>query len=254
MRFTGRVSGDAVTGVLSAIGATPMIELRGIRASSGARVLMKWEPANPTGSMKDRMAVEVIRSAAADGRLPAGGTVVEYTAGTTGVSLAFVCAALGYRLQNVIFVRSARIATLDAADIRTLMRTCWQVHERIISALEVQAVVCLGHDAGQWVKAQLGADASTAIETYIEDNARRWRSTTHRGRDGIQGRHSHAPERCRLDQPPLGPDPARDQRPSPRRPLGCPSTGMIQPTVRTETVEPGWRTAGSVRVPLPRAR
>ena len=62
---------------------------------------VKWEPANPTGSMKDRMAVEVIRSAAADGRLAPGGTVVEYTAGTTGISLALVCAALGYRLHVV---------------------------------------------------------------------------------------------------------------------------------------------------------
>jgi len=51
--------------------------------------------------MKDRMAVEVIRAAARDGRLAAGETVVEYTAGTTGVSLAFVCAALGYRLHVV---------------------------------------------------------------------------------------------------------------------------------------------------------
>jgi cysteine synthase A len=51
--------------------------------------------------MKDRMAVEVIRSAAADGRLSVNGTVVEYTAGTTGISLALVCAALGYRLHVV---------------------------------------------------------------------------------------------------------------------------------------------------------
>lgn len=69
--------------------------------ASGARVLLKWEPANPTGSMKDRMAVEVVRAAARDGRLPPGGTVVEYTAGTTGISLALVCAALGYRLHVV---------------------------------------------------------------------------------------------------------------------------------------------------------
>lgn len=92
---------NADDGILAAVGGTPIIELRRIRASSGARVLLKWEPANPTGSMKDRMAVEVIRSAAADGRLRPGGTVVEYTAGTTGVSLAFVCAALGYRLHVV---------------------------------------------------------------------------------------------------------------------------------------------------------
>jgi hypothetical protein len=65
-------------------------------------MFVKWEQANPTGSMKDQMAVEVIRSAAADGKLERGGTVVEYTAGTTGVSLALVCAALGYR-PHVVF-------------------------------------------------------------------------------------------------------------------------------------------------------
>lgn len=78
-----------------------MVELRRVTPRSGARIFLKWEPANPTGSMKDRMAVEVIRSAAANGNLVPGGTVVEYTAGTTGISLALVCAALGYRLHVV---------------------------------------------------------------------------------------------------------------------------------------------------------
>lgn len=88
-------------GVLAAIGNTPMVQLRKVASPKSARVLLKMESANPTGSMKDRMAVEVIKSAAADGRLSTGDTVVEYTAGTTGISLAFVCAALGYRLHVV---------------------------------------------------------------------------------------------------------------------------------------------------------
>jgi cysteine synthase len=102
--LTGRVIADAESGgegMLAAVGGTPLVELRRVVPQSGARVFVKWEPANPTGSMKDRMAVEVIGSAAADGRLAPGGTVVEYTAGTTGISLAFVCAALGYRLHVV---------------------------------------------------------------------------------------------------------------------------------------------------------
>jgi cysteine synthase A len=78
-----------------------MVRLGRVVPSSGCRLLVKLESANPTGSMKDRMAVEVVRAAAADGRLSPGGTVVEYTAGTTGISLAFVCAALGYRLHVV---------------------------------------------------------------------------------------------------------------------------------------------------------
>ena len=88
-------------GALAAIGDTPIVELSKVTESSGARVLIKLESANPTGSMKDRMAVEVIQSAVRDGRLKPGGTVVEYTAGTTGISLAFVCATLGYKLHVV---------------------------------------------------------------------------------------------------------------------------------------------------------
>lgn len=88
--------------VLETIGNTPLVELRRIVPAGAARVIAKLESANPTGSMKDRMARTIVERAAADGRLPAGGTVVEYTAGTTGISLAFVCAALGYR-SHVVF-------------------------------------------------------------------------------------------------------------------------------------------------------
>ena len=78
-----------------------MVQLNRIVKSSGARVLLKLETANPTGSMKDRMAVEVVQSALRDGRLKPGGTVVEYTAGATGISIAFVCATLGYPFHVV---------------------------------------------------------------------------------------------------------------------------------------------------------
>jgi cysteine synthase A len=88
-------------GVLDAIGHTPLVELRRVVPPGAARVVAKLESANPTGSMKDRLARAVVERAAADGRLPPGGTVVEYTAGTTGVSLAFVCAALGYQAHLV---------------------------------------------------------------------------------------------------------------------------------------------------------
>lgn len=87
--------------VLDAIGNTPLVELRRVVPAGSARVVAKLESANPTGSMKDRMAKALVEHAAADGRLPPGGTVVEYTAGTTGVSLALVCAALGYRAHFV---------------------------------------------------------------------------------------------------------------------------------------------------------
>ncbi len=88
-------------GVLAAIGSTPLVELRKVVPAGVARVLAKLELANPTGSMKDRMAVAVILGAEARGDLQPGATVVEYTAGTTGISLAMVCAARGYGLHIV---------------------------------------------------------------------------------------------------------------------------------------------------------
>jgi len=88
-------------GVLDSIGNTPIVPLRTIVPKGSARILVKLEWANPTGSMKDRMAKAVIEAAAKDGRLQPGGTVVEYTAGTTGIALAFVCAATGYKLHVV---------------------------------------------------------------------------------------------------------------------------------------------------------
>src|SRR3954453_20999619 len=65
------------------------------------RLLIKLESANPTGSMKDRMALAMIEAAERSGRLKPRGRVVEYTGGSTGVSLAFVCAARGYSLSLV---------------------------------------------------------------------------------------------------------------------------------------------------------
>src|SRR6185436_7691354 len=87
--------------VLDAIGNTPLVALQSVVPPGSARIVAKLESANPTGSMKDRLGRALIEHAAADGRLTPGGTVVEYTAGTTGISLALVCAALGYKAHFV---------------------------------------------------------------------------------------------------------------------------------------------------------
>ena len=87
--------------VLTSIGQTPLVELRSVVPSTCARVLVKLESQNPTGSMKDRMARAVIEGAIARGVLAKGGSVVEYTGGSTGTSLAFVCAAMGYPITLV---------------------------------------------------------------------------------------------------------------------------------------------------------
>jgi cysteine synthase A len=87
--------------ILDCIGKTSLLALRHVVATNGARILLKLENENPTGSMKDRMALAMVEAAEADGRLTKDGSVVEYTAGSTGVSLALVCAAKGYRLYIV---------------------------------------------------------------------------------------------------------------------------------------------------------
>ena len=87
--------------ILDSIGNTPLVELGRIVPDGSGRVLVKLEMTNPTGSMKDRMARAVIEAAERNNQLPPGGTVVEYTSGTTGISLAFVCAAKGYKIEIV---------------------------------------------------------------------------------------------------------------------------------------------------------
>ncbi|HEX8749051.1 MAG TPA: cysteine synthase family protein [Pyrinomonadaceae bacterium] len=87
--------------ILRAIGNTSLVRLRRVAPPEGANIFVKLEWENPTGSMKDRMARAVISSAEEDGRLKPGDTIVEYTGGSTGASLALVCAAKGYPIKIV---------------------------------------------------------------------------------------------------------------------------------------------------------
>ena len=87
--------------ILARIGRTSMLALRRVAPENGARVLLKLESENPTGSIKDRMALAMIEAAEADGRLKPGGSVVEYTGGSTGVSLSLICAVKGHPLHVV---------------------------------------------------------------------------------------------------------------------------------------------------------
>ena len=87
--------------VLQAIGNTPVVRLQRVVAPQSADVVVKLESINPTGSYKDRMALAMIEWAEANGRLRPGMRVVEFTGGSTGSSLAMVCAAKGYRFVAV---------------------------------------------------------------------------------------------------------------------------------------------------------
>lgn len=135
--------------ILCRVGSTSLLELRSIVPPGCARILLKLESENPTGSMKDRMALAMIQAAERDGRLKPGGSVVEYTGGSTGVSLSLICAARHYPLHIVTsdaFSQTKRdhmralgadltlIASnnggMDAALTRNMVEAARQIRER----------------------------------------------------------------------------------------------------------------------------
>jgi cysteine synthase len=109
---------------IDAIGGTPVVRLDNLAGAGSAEVWVKIEGANPTGSYKDRMALAMVEAAERDGRLAPGQTVVEYTGGSTGSSLAFVCAVKGHPLRIVSSDAFApeKIATMRAfgADVELI--------------------------------------------------------------------------------------------------------------------------------------
>src|SRR5216110_2027106 len=88
--------------ILDSIGNTTLLRLRRCAPANGAELWLKLENLNPTGSVKDRMALSMIEGAERDGLLAPGDTVVEYTGGSTGPALALVCRAKGYRCLIVM--------------------------------------------------------------------------------------------------------------------------------------------------------
>ena len=110
--------------VLQAIGRTPLVRLVRVVPPGSAEVLVKLESINPTGSYKDRMALAMIEGAETRGTLRPGMRVVEFTGGSTGSSLAMVCAAKGYRfvaLSSDAFARE-KLLTMTAfgAELRMI--------------------------------------------------------------------------------------------------------------------------------------
>ncbi len=108
--------GDGRPAALAAIGNTPIVQLTRIVGPESAEVWVKLEAANPTGSYKDRMALAMIEGAERSGRLRPGQTVVEYTGGSTGSSLSFVCAVKGYptRIVTSDAFAAEKLATMRA--------------------------------------------------------------------------------------------------------------------------------------------
>src|SRR6202451_562757 len=89
-------------GFAGSVGNTPLVRLRAVSEETGCEILRKAEFMNPSGSVKDRAALAIVQDAEARGTLGAGGTVVEGTAGNTGIGLAHVCNARGYKCVIVM--------------------------------------------------------------------------------------------------------------------------------------------------------
>jgi len=144
--------------VLDAIGNTPLVELRRVVPQGFARIIAKLESANPTGSMKDRMAKAMIEAAAADGRLPEGGTIVEYTSGTTGISLAFVGAGLGYKAHFVssdaFSEEKQRAMRAYGAEVTTVPSDAKKINEKLIKTM-IETSHALSRKSGHWWGDQL---------------------------------------------------------------------------------------------------
>ncbi|MAI09971.1 MAG: cysteine synthase A [Rhodospirillaceae bacterium] len=118
----GEFRGRIYDNVLETIGATPLIRLHRMAAEAGcgAHIIGKCEFFNPLSSVKDRIGLAMIEAAERDGRLKPGGTIVEPTSGNTGIALAFVCAAKGYKLiltmpESMSMERRKMLYLLDAS-------------------------------------------------------------------------------------------------------------------------------------------
>lgn len=159
--------------VLEAIGNTSLVQLRKIVPAGSARVVVKLEGANPTGNMKDRMAKTAIERAEADGRLKPGGTVVEYTGGSTGSSLALVCAAKGYRLKIVtsdaFSEEKTRTTRALGAEIVLVPSDNRKITEDLFRSM-IETARWLAREPGHWWFDQLNnADAAAGYRPMGEE-------------------------------------------------------------------------------------
>ena len=159
--------------ILDTIGNTRLVPLRHIVPEGSARILLKAEYENPTGSMKDRMALAMVEAAEGDGRLRPGGSVVEYTGGSTGVSLAFVCAAKRiplYIVTSDAFSKEKRdhMAALGARLTAIHSPTGGTTKELTLEMIETARKLAAAHD-GYWTDQLNNTDVLPAYERMAED-------------------------------------------------------------------------------------
>jgi cysteine synthase len=159
--------------ILHCIGNTSLVALRNIVPDNGSRILLKLESENPTGSMKDRMALAVIEAAEADGRLPAGGSVVEYTGGSTGVSLSLICAVKGYPLHIVTSDAFAREKldhmTILGARLQVVPSESGRMTEKLTRDMIEAARILAAKTGGFWTDQLKNRDQIAAYHKMAEE-------------------------------------------------------------------------------------
>lgn len=195
--------------ILDRIGHTPLIELKSIVPEDCSRILIKVESENPSGSMKDRMALAMIEAAERDGRLKPGGHVIEYTGGSTGVSLAMICAVKGYKISivtsdafsvekrdhmaafgaDLTIVRSAS-GGMDAALTRNMIEAARQITERTGGFLTDQLYnadqITAYHKMGDEIWKQTAGDVDAFVQiTGTAASARGVAEALHRHNSNI---------------------------------------------------------------------
>ncbi|HUI18048.1 MAG TPA: cysteine synthase family protein [Alphaproteobacteria bacterium] len=167
--------------ILQCIGDTTLLPLRNIVPGNGSRILLKLENENPTGSMKDRMALAMIEAAEADGRLRADGSVVEYTGGSTGVSLSLICAVKGYPLHIVTSDAFAREKLehmkILGARLQILRSESGRMTEKLTRDMVEAARIVAVETGSFWTdqlnnKDQLAAYHKLAEEIWLQSDGR----------------------------------------------------------------------------------
>ncbi len=164
--------------ILDSIGNTPLIGLRSMVPPGCARILLKNESENPTGSMKDRAALAMIEAAERDGRLRPSGNVVEYTGGSTGVSLALICAVKGYPLHLVTsdaFSLEKRNHMKALGAVLTIVESVSGGMDEALTRNMIEAARQIQQDnVGFWTDQLNNADQLAAYRTMADEI---WRQT-----------------------------------------------------------------------------
>jgi len=159
--------------ILHCIGNTSLAPLARIAPANGARILLKIESEKPAGSMKDRMALAMIEAAESDGRLTPGGSVVEYTAGSTGVSLSLVCGVKGHPLHIVTSDAFAQEKldhmALLGARLRVLMSDGGRMTEKLTRDMIEAARIVTDETGGFWTDQLNNRDQFSAYRAMAEE-------------------------------------------------------------------------------------